>query len=86
MSARSELIVTLTDLWLDRCGSREERAACRPDAEQLVNDFARELAEKVRDVDSWPEARNYAQGTLYTYRSFARRCAAQIDPEMHGGS
>jgi len=47
--------------------------------------WASELADKVRDVDSWPEARNYAQGTMYTYRSFARRCAAQIDPREHGG-
>jgi hypothetical protein len=45
--------------------------------------WASELADRVRDVDSWPEAKNYAQGTMYTYRSFARRCAAQIDPEIN---
>lgn len=48
MSAREELVSTLEDLWLQRCGSKEERDSCRPDAEQLADAFAHELAEKIR--------------------------------------
>lgn len=48
MSAREELVSTLTDLWLDRCGSQIERDSCRPDAEQLADAYAHELAEKQR--------------------------------------
>jgi hypothetical protein len=79
VSAREELVSTLEDLWLQRCGSKEERQTCRPDAEQLVDAYAHELAEKQRT--------NCDKVTCGPYEA---QCACKdqadlIDPEVSDG-